>query len=128
MNEIVEEWVCKAEGDYATARRELAVTVDPNYDAVCFHAQQCIEKLLKAALIQRGSVPPKTHDLYQLRLLLKPPPAPGEMSTEALRYLTRAALDFRYPGEFADLEQARQALQIRESLRSALLPRLGAEM
>ena len=68
MNEVIEEWVRKAEGDYRTALREMAVTEDPNYDAVCFHAQQCIEKLVKAALIARSIVPPKSHDLPTLGL------------------------------------------------------------
>ena len=47
MNDTVKEWIQKAEKDYATATRELAALEQPNYDAVCFHAQQCIEKLMK---------------------------------------------------------------------------------
>ncbi|WP_245393721.1 hypothetical protein [Allomeiothermus silvanus] len=38
MNDVVQEWVSKAEGDYRTANREFAVTDEPNYDAVCYHA------------------------------------------------------------------------------------------
>ncbi len=41
MNDTVKEWIDKAERDLATARRELAAVEQPNYDAVCFHAQQC---------------------------------------------------------------------------------------
>ena len=47
MTELLEEWVNKAAGDYHTALRESEAAVNPNYDAVCFHAQQCIEKLIK---------------------------------------------------------------------------------
>ena len=50
MNEVVREWIDKAEGDYLTATREVGAD-PPNYDAACFHAQQCIEKLLKGLLI-----------------------------------------------------------------------------
>jgi len=39
MKDETEEWVEKAEGDLRTARREIAITEGPNYDAVCFHAQ-----------------------------------------------------------------------------------------
>ena len=46
MNDTVKEWLEKADRDYATAARELKVEDNPNYDAVCFHAQQCIEKLM----------------------------------------------------------------------------------
>jgi len=38
MNEVVREWVDKAEGDFLTARREFAAQ-PPNFDAVCYHAQ-----------------------------------------------------------------------------------------
>lgn len=72
MNDTVNEWISKAEGDYATARRELRAAESPNFDAVCFHAQQCIEKLMKALLIRLGVVPPKTHDLVILDRLLTP--------------------------------------------------------
>jgi HEPN domain-containing protein len=50
MNPLTLEWVDKAEGDYATALRELRARKQPNYDAACFHAQQCVEKYLKAYL------------------------------------------------------------------------------
>jgi HEPN domain-containing protein len=63
MKPITAEWVEKAEGDFATARRELEIDVNPNFDAVCFHAQQCAEKYLKARLIEAGIRFPKTHDL-----------------------------------------------------------------
>lgn len=44
MKLITREWVSKAEADFGTARREFDVTGDRNYDAVCFHGQQCAEK------------------------------------------------------------------------------------
>lgn len=66
MNPIAAEYVDKAEGDFATAQREVAATVNPNYDAVCFHAQQCAEKYLKARLQESGIMFGKTHDLTLL--------------------------------------------------------------
>ena len=38
MNPLTLEWVLKAEGDYATAGREVRARKNPNYDAACFHA------------------------------------------------------------------------------------------
>ena len=72
MSEIIDEWIRKADADYATASREMLASEDANFDAVCFHSQQCIEKLMKAMLIKNGVTPPKTHDLFQLHLLLMP--------------------------------------------------------
>ena len=53
MNPLTLEWIEKAEGDFGTAQRELSAAAPRNYDAVCFHAQQCAEKYLKAALQER---------------------------------------------------------------------------
>lgn len=54
MKPETREWVEKAEGDFRTARRELLAPDSPNYDAACFHAQQCAEKYLKARLVEAG--------------------------------------------------------------------------
>lgn len=56
MNPLTLEWIDKAEGDFATAGREIRVRKLPNYDAVCYHAQQCAEKYLKA-LLQEANIP-----------------------------------------------------------------------
>jgi len=48
MNPLTIEWVNKAEADLLTARREFRTRKSPNYDAVCFHAQQAVEKVLKS--------------------------------------------------------------------------------
>lgn len=55
MKPLTREWVAKAEGDFATARRELRSRAQPNFDAACFHAQQCAEKYVKAVLQERDS-------------------------------------------------------------------------
>ena len=69
MNPLTLEWIIKAEGDFFTAGRELRARRHPNYDAVCFHAQQTAEKYLKAFLQEHDTPTPKTHDLIDLLLL-----------------------------------------------------------
>jgi len=120
MNEIVEEWINKAEADFATAEREFAVTERTNFDAVCLHAQQCIEKLMKGLLIANGVTPPKIHDLAHLNRLLLPVCTDWNWPLEELHFLSRAAVEFRYPGEIADLEQASRALDICKRIRARL--------
>jgi len=39
-----------------------------------------------------------------------------------LRLLTRAAVDFRYPGNSADQQEAAEALEIATRMRAKLLP------
>ena len=73
MNELLLEWVDKAERDFATAERELRARKFINYDAVCFHAQQMAEKYLKAFLFKNGVDFPRTHNLRELLELCLPP-------------------------------------------------------
>lgn len=125
MNATAREWVSKAEGDYATAGRELRATEMPNYDAVCFHARQCVEKLMKVLLIQAGVIPSRTHDLTALDQLLAPACPGWSRPAEELRFLTRAAVEFRYPGESADFQEASDSFEIATRLRGKLRSLLG---
>jgi HEPN domain-containing protein len=120
MNDVVREWIDKAEGDYRTATRE-AQADPPNYDAACFHAQQCVEKLVKAAVIAQGGSPPKTHDLTVLSRLLSSLAPEWHWPVEELRLLSRSAVIFRYPGESADREEAEAALTVSKAMRERLL-------
>lgn len=106
MNAVVAEWVEKAEGDFTTAMREWRARKNGNHDAVCFHAQQCIEKYLKAFL-QRHRIPfAKTHDLViLLKACLTERPL-WEPWLSEMDVLTRYAVLFRYPGESATREDA----------------------
>jgi HEPN domain-containing protein len=121
MKGAVKEWAAKAQADFSTATRELKATESPNFDAVCFHAQQCVEKLMKALLIHLGIVPPRTHDLTELGRLLAPVCPQWTWPVQELRFLTRAAVDFRYPGESANLEEATESLDIANRIRKRLL-------
>jgi HEPN domain-containing protein len=58
-------WVAKSENDLLNIDNNLAAA-DVPWDTVCFHAQQAAEKLLKALLVARGEVVPRTHDLSAL--------------------------------------------------------------
>ncbi|MFL5801388.1 MAG: HEPN domain-containing protein [Roseiflexaceae bacterium] len=44
MQPLTAEWIAKAEGDFASATRELRARKVPNYASACFHAQQCAER------------------------------------------------------------------------------------
>ena len=49
MKPLSLEWIEKAEGDFHSLECEVRARKHPNYDAACFHAQQCAEKYLKHA-------------------------------------------------------------------------------
>ena len=59
----VPEWIRKAEADWMAASTLHSQNNEELHDAVVFHAQQCVEKLLKARLIQLDQPIQKVHDL-----------------------------------------------------------------
>ncbi|HMO51264.1 MAG TPA: HEPN domain-containing protein, partial [Kiritimatiellia bacterium] len=99
MKPLTREWVDKAEGDFAVAERELRCRKQPNFDAACFHAQQCIEKYLKAVLQEKDVPFEKTHNLVHLLNLLLPHFPLWEAMRVSLGQLNVFAVTFRYPGE-----------------------------
>jgi len=124
MKPITQEWVDKAEGDFATAQREIEVKNKPNYDAVCFHSQQCIEKYLKACLQENNIAFGKTHDLTKLLDVFLTVEPSWENLRNNLDKLTAYAVEFRYPGISADQTIANNAFsdctQIRQVIRQYL--------
>ncbi len=58
-------WIGRAQHDFDTMEA-MAKVEDPPWDVVCFHAHQCVEKLLKACLIAKSNRPPRTHNLVDL--------------------------------------------------------------
>ena len=61
----IQRWLIKADNDLKTARTMLT-TEPPITDTVCFHAQQCAEKSLKAFLVFADIHVEKTHYLPRL--------------------------------------------------------------
>ncbi len=125
-NATVKEWIAKAEGDFNVACREMRARKSPNYDAVCFHCQQTIEKLMKGLLIQLGVTPPKTHMLLVLDELLRPVCAEWNWPADQLRLLSGSAVFLRYPGESAGKDDAKEAMMIAKKARAKLLELLAA--
>ena len=125
MNSIVGEWVEKAEGDFQTAEREMRARKAPNYDAVCFHAQQCAEKYLKAFLIHRQIPFRPIHDLEVLLGLITPISADFEFIRDLLLLLNDYAVDIRYPSEVATKDEARAAVKAMRTVRAFVRQKPG---
>jgi HEPN domain-containing protein len=125
MKPLTREWIEKAEGDRSTARRELRVRKAPNFDAVCFHSQQCAEKYLKAVLQDRAAPIPRTHNLEALaKPLLGGLPELVSL-IGSLRTLGAYAVETRYPGRSTDRAMAKEAFGHCEAIRAAVRKILG---
>jgi len=90
-------------------------------DTVCFHAQQCAEKLMKAWLVFLGIDFPKTHDLTELAELL-PEKDRFPISVDDCVKLTDYATVTRYPGEWEVIERAdaQQAVELARRIREVV--------
>jgi HEPN domain-containing protein len=124
---VIREWLVKADNDLKTAAHTLTLGEDCPTDTVCFHAQQCVEKHIKALLIFRAAAFPKTHDIAVLRALL-PPKLRPKLDRKVQETLTRYATALRYPGAGPDvpLAEARRAVAIARRVRKEVrkhLPR-----
>ncbi|MEW5988311.1 MAG: HEPN domain-containing protein [Chloroflexota bacterium] len=88
------EWLQYASEDLQMAELAWGNSV---YNQVCFHAQQCAEKTLKAWLVRHGLLPPRTHQIALL-LGLCPRPLPFSAALEMdLLTLDRFYIPTRYP-------------------------------
>jgi HEPN domain-containing protein len=112
MKPTTAEWVAKAEADFATAQRESRVRKNPNYDGICFHAQQCAEKYLKVRLCEADIRFGKIHDLVALLERALEVEPNWEVFRQDLAYLSDFAAAFRYPGESADKKSAVEAKRL----------------
>ncbi len=120
MVDPVAEWIEKAEEDYRVALALRRLRANPAHSSTCFHAQQCVEKYLKAILQKHGEIIRKTHALpilldqcaahYPLLVAMRP---------DMVR-LSVYAVEFRYPGESATEDDARSAVEIMKRARRDL--------
>ena len=123
MNPLTLEWVEKAEEDYRTAKW-LQQSPDPVHNSICFHAQQCIEKYLKAWLQEANMPVPRPHDLEDLlALIVRTLPAWHHWQPD-FKIITEYAVDSRYPGDSATADNTQHAMHICDEVRQAILTHL----
>lgn len=125
---VVGEWVVKAENDLRNAAYTLEMEEDCPTDTVCFHAQQCAEKYLKAFLVSMGMDFPRNHDIETLVALLPTGIEVGLAATEQRRLTTYATVS-RYPGDYEpiSLAEARHAVKLARRVRRVLRRHLPKE-
>jgi HEPN domain-containing protein len=128
FNSLIHEWVQKAENDLVTAVQVLKLGRLSPSDTVCFHAQQCVEKYVKALLVSHRRDFPRTHDLRVLLALL-PVAAKPDLIPEEQVLLSRYATVTRYPGDYEPirLAEARAAVKIARRVRRQVRRRLPKE-
>lgn len=126
MKEEVKKWITKAENDLKTAKDELA-TKEPATDTVCFHAQQCVEKYLKAFLVFQQKDFRKTHNIAEiLSLCIETDSEFQKLQEIKVQELTIYATELRYPEFFYNptIEEAKKAIAIAQKVKTFVLRKL----
>lgn len=127
-NKAVRQWLDKALSD----RRAIEILnkdAEPPLDAVCFHCQQYIGKLLKAVITRHGQEVQKTHDIRKLAEAVDSyVPGLTEIIDTADR-LTIYGVETRYPARFTIItpDKAKEAVEIAENVGEILLRYLGGK-
>jgi HEPN domain-containing protein len=121
LSTVAGEWIAKAETDLKAAVYMLEMDDECPADTVGFHAQQCVEKYLKAFLVWKEIDFPKTHDIEKI-LALFPDAVRLPVSVEEQRTLTNYATVTRYPGDYepVTLSEAKRAVRIARRVRRHL--------
>ncbi len=116
-DDLARGWMQKADSDLAAAHQVLA---GPGpYDTVCFHAQQAIEKCLKAVLAHAGEPIPRTHNLEELADRTHEVAPAFAADPDELAEITPFAVELRYDPEFwPDRETAAAAVAAAVELRA----------
>ena len=123
MNPLTLEWIEKAEGDFIAAM-QLHRGPNPVNHVICFLAQQCVEKYLKACLQEMNIPIIRTHNLTQLLDLLLPTIPEWEAWKSGLSDLSEFAVETRYLADSPSHNDVERSMQTCEMVRQAVRTQL----
>jgi HEPN domain-containing protein len=106
------------------AQRERQAA-DAVWDGICFHAQQCAEKYIKAFLEEQTLAFQKTHDLVGLMDLSGGLLPELNLLRSQLAHLSTFGITTRYPGVQADQHAADEALKTAAETRTVVRTKFG---
>lgn len=113
MKRETQEWVKIAEEDLESAECLFAKGL---YRMVCYHAQQAVEKFLKATLAEEGSEIPRIHNILDLLFVLQRQERYPPLNDEEAVFLS-SVYRARYPAGLGLLPQGEPS---REDAKKAL--------
>ncbi len=129
MRKATEAWVKDAQENLDSA----VILLDKRiYRTAGYHAQQCVEKGLKALILEKGKRPGRTHDIVDLLNQLKKGELPGGISLDDAVFLN-SIYRGRYPTEEGLLphgepssEEASRAVSIARVFWEKLKAKVGS--
>lgn len=128
LKDYVEKWSFRANEDIAVIDRLMQSDPQAYTSSICFHAQQAVEKHLKALLAYRNVDFPRTHDVdYLLRERQRM--TAGELDHIDLKSLTDFRVSARYPDDFyvPDLSEATYYAETARAVQKVILEQIRFE-
>ena len=113
MENNFEKWLKRAKSNLKIAKTKK--DKDIYYEDLCFEAQQCVEKALKALLLYLNEEIPKFHSFHILLAKLeKHIEIPDDIKD--VTELTDYAVQTRYPGDYTPLskQEYQRAVEVAE--------------
>jgi HEPN domain-containing protein len=117
----VRQWIEYADEDLRLAEYALRMESGCPYRLIAYHAQQCVEKYIKAFLVYHRQDFPYTHNISALLELCRKHSDWMDSLSQA-ETLTAYAISARYPGEDepVSLAEAQKAITIATQTKSTL--------
>jgi HEPN domain-containing protein len=99
LKDYVNKWLFRANEDVAVIQNLTQSDRQTYASTICFHAQQAVEKYLKALLAHKGVDFPRTHDIDFLLSECRNVTS-GELDHVDPKSLTDFGVSVRYPDDF----------------------------
>ena len=100
----INEWVKRAKSNLLLSKIKK-VSREIYYEDLCYDAQQCAEKSLKALCIFFDIKFPKTHNLSHLIELLKDKEVKIPKSVKKAELISDYSVETRYPGDYEEVDE-----------------------
>ena len=122
LRDYVDKWLFRANEDLAVIDRLIQTDPQAYASTICFHAQQAVEKYLKALLACKGVDFPRTHDVDFLLADCRKV-SPGQFDQIDLKSLTDFGVSIRYPDDFyvPDLSETKYYGQVAREIGAIVL-------
>jgi HEPN domain-containing protein len=122
----VRQWLDHADEDLRLAQHGLRLKSGCPYRLIAYHAQQCVEKYLKAYLVYRRIDFPYTHNISLLLELCVEQQVSWPETIQEAKLLTSYAITTRYPGDDEVTKEETDnaihiATKVRQVVQSALI-------
>ena len=125
LHDLVEEWVKFSRTDLDPAKFLYEKMHPRPIEIICYHAQQSVEKSLKAFLIKNDIMPPKTHDLNQLCEMCEEIDSSFNEIAAQFGSLNKYSIMLRYPFEIEIFEDETETAI---STATKLLEQIGEKL